>query len=90
MRLLDGFHQQPLKQKGKTMTDTTNNTNQKRQPDLYIHTKVPNGRDLKIGARIGVGFLHSDGVGVNIILEAQPIPYNGQIELIGFPPKTDN
>ena len=69
------------------MTDNQTQTTSKKTPDLYIHVKVPNGRDSKIGSRIGVGFLHSDGVGVNIILDAQPIPLNGQIELVGFPPK---
>lgn len=68
------------------MTDTTQQTTGKKKPDLYIHTKVPNGRDLKVGARIGVGFMHNDGVGINIILDAQPIPTDGQIQLIGFAP----
>ena len=70
------------------MTDNETLTTTKKTPDLYIHVKVPNGRDTKIGSRIGVGFLHSDGVGINIILDAQPIPNNGQIELVGFPPKS--
>lgn len=72
--------------KEKIMTDEVENPTQRKKPDLYIHTKVPNGRDMKIGARIGVGFLHSDGIGVNIILDAQPIPVDGQIQLIGFAP----
>jgi len=75
------------KRKENAMTDNQPQTTNKRTPDLYIHTKVANGRDSKIGSRIGVGFLHGDGVGVNIILDAQPIPLNGQIELVGFPPK---
>ena len=81
-----GFRQQP-QTKGKAMTDNQTQTTSKKTPDLYVHVKVPNGRDTKIGSRIGVGFLHGDGVGVNIILDAQPIPINGQIELVGFPPK---
>ena len=72
------------------MSDTANQTQNKNSPDLFIHVKVPNGRDTKIGSRIGVGFLHKDGVGLNIILDAQPIPYNGQIELVGFPPKNQD
>jgi len=69
------------------MTDTKTQTTEKKTPGLYIHVKVPHGKDTRIGARIGVGFLHSDGAGMNIILDAQPIPVNGQIELVGFPPK---
>lgn len=69
------------------MTVNVNPTIEKRTPDLNIHVKIPNGRDTKIGSRIGVGFFHKDGVGVNIFLDAQPIPLNGQIELVGFPPK---
>ena len=70
------------------MSDTHNETQKKRTPDLTIHTKVRSGRDTKIGSRIGVGFFHKDRVGVNIILDAQPIPLDGQIELVGFPPKS--
>ena len=68
------------------MTDTsTQLTEGKRKPDLYIHVKVPNGRDTKIGSRIGVGFFHGDQTGINIFLDAQPIPLDGQIQLVGFP-----
>ena len=70
------------------MSDIVNETPKKNTPDLFIHAKVPNGRDLKVGSRIGVGWFHKDGVGVNIVLDAQPIPHNGQIELVGFPPKS--
>ena len=70
------------------MSDTANETQKKRTPDLIICTKIPNGQETKIGSRIGVGFFHKDGVGVNIFLDAQPIPLNGQIELVGFPPKS--
>ena len=69
------------------MTDNQTPTTKSKRPDLYFYVKVPSGNGTKIGSRIGVGFLHGDGVGVNIILDAQPIPMNGQIELIGFPPK---
>lgn len=67
--------------------DFTQTTTGRRAPDLNIHTKVPGGRDTRIGPRIGVGFFHGDGKGVNIILDAQPIPVGGRIELVGFPPK---
>ena len=69
------------------MTDHQTQSGDKKTPDLYIHVKGPHGKDSRIGSRIGVGFLHGDGVGVNILLDAQPIPVNGQIELVGFPPK---
>lgn len=69
------------------MTEHTTENTAKKKPDLYIHTKVRNGRDNKIGSRIGVGFFHGDGVGINILLDAQPIPIDGQIELTGFVPK---
>lgn len=69
------------------MTDQTNNT-AKNTPDLYIYTKRP-GKYGKsdLGSRIGVGFYHKDGQGFNMILDAQPIPFEGRIELVGFPPK---
>ncbi|MEL6929884.1 MAG: hypothetical protein AAFO95_14760 [Cyanobacteria bacterium J06600_6] len=57
------------------------------KPALYIHAKVSDGRETRIGSRIGVAFHHKDGVGLNIFLDAQPLPLNGRIELIGLPPK---
>lgn len=59
------------------------------KPALYIHAKVADGRETRIGSRIGVAFYHKDGVGLNILLDAQPIPLDGKIELIGLPPKED-
>lgn len=84
-----GFQQQPLNQRRNAMTDNQTPTD-KRTPDLYFYVKVQNGDDTKIGSRIGAGFLHGDGVGVNVFLDAQPIPVNGQIELVGFPPKSNS
>ncbi len=72
------------------MTDIQKqSSDQKRTPDLYVHTKIVSGTSDRIGARIGCGFLHSDGVGVNIILDATPHvnPFSGQIELVAFAPK---
>lgn len=69
------------------MTDTTTQTTGKKVPDLYVHAKVQDGRDTRIGPRIGVGFYHGDRTGLNIILDAQPIPLDGRIELVGFPPR---
>ena len=71
------------------MTDY-NTQNETRKVDLYIHTKVMDGRKDRIGSRIGVAFRHRDGAGMNIILDAQPIPVDGRIELVGFPPKPEN
>jgi len=61
--------------------------NQNNKPALYIHAKVADGRETRIGSRIGVAFHHKDGVGLNILLDAQPIPLDGRIELIALPPK---
>lgn len=65
----------------------SDNQNQGNKPALYIHAKVADGRETRIGSRIGVAFYHKDGVGLNILLDAQPIPLDGRIELIGLPPK---
>ncbi|MBI1227774.1 MAG: hypothetical protein GC192_21245 [Bacteroidetes bacterium] len=67
------------------MTDT--NEKQGRRPDFNIHTKVADGAETRIGPRIGVAFRHKDGEGLNILLDAMPIPLNGQVELVGFPVK---
>ena len=58
------------------------------QPDLYIYAKVFDGKKSHIGSRIGVAFHHKDGIGLNILLDAQPIPLDGRIELICLPPKS--
>lgn len=62
-------------------------TQESRKPDFYIHAKVANGRSDRIGPRIGVGFKHGQGEGLNIILDAQPIPLDGRISLVGFAPQ---
>ena len=59
----------------------------KKQPDLNIHVIVPDGRSERIGARIGAGFKHREKDGYTIILNAQPIPLDGEIKLVAFPPK---
>lgn len=61
--------------------------NNKRKPDYYVHASVPNGRNNRVGARIGVVFRHKQGDGLTIFLDAQPIPVGGQIELVAFAPK---
>jgi len=71
------------------MTDLNQTTEKGNKPSVYIHAKVPQGRGTKIGAQIGAGwFFESNGdVGINIILDAQPIPVDGQLHLVGFAPK---
>lgn len=68
---------------------TTEETNQppKKTPSYYVHATVPNGRGNRIGARIGVVFNHNVGEGFTILLDAVPIPNEGQIELVAYPPK---
>lgn len=67
------------------MTETNESTG--RRPDLQIHAKVADGSKSRIGSRIGVAFRHKDGEGLNILLDAVPIPLNGQVELVAFPVK---
>lgn len=62
---------------------------EKKKPDLFIYTKVADGRGDRIGSRIGVAFKHREKEGYSIILDAQPIPLDGRIYLVGFPPKSD-
>ena len=59
----------------------------KKVPSYYVHATVPNGRGNRIGARIGVVFNHNVGEGFTILLDAVPIPNEGQIELVAYPPK---
>ena len=52
-------------------------------PALNIYTKVPDNQGgTRLGSKIGVGFTNSKGF--NIILDAQPLPLNGRIELVAF------
>jgi len=75
------------KRKEKAMTDNQTETTNKKTPDLYIHTKVSDGKSSRIASRIGCAFYHNDGVGMNIILDALPISLpHGQVELVGFAP----
>lgn len=64
---------------------------EKKKPALNIFAKVPTGDGLtKIGPQIGVAFKHGEGEGYNVLLDAQPIPLNGRIELVAFPSKTES
>jgi len=65
-------------------------TQQKNQPSHNVHVKVYKGIESRIGAQIGVAFPHGDGQGLNVILDASPIPTpGGQIELILFSTERD-
>lgn len=58
------------------------------KPALNVFAKVLNtDGTTRIGSQLGVAFTHKDGEGLNIVLDAQPIPINGRVELIAFPPK---
>jgi len=65
---------------------------QKKTPDFYVYTKVPDRNyGFKIGVRLGVAFKHNtDAGGLNILLDAQPIPVNGRIELVAFTPQKND
>ena len=63
---------------------------QKNMPDFNIHATIPQGRGTRIGARIGVAFKHGKGEGFTLYLDAQPIPLDGQIELVAYPPTTQS
>lgn len=65
-----------------------NDTSKPKKPTHNVYARVPKGIESRIGSRIGVGWAHSEGQGVNIVLDALPIPEAGQIELIIFPADT--
>lgn len=66
----------------------TDQQTSKKTPVLNVYAKVLTADgSTKIGAQLGVAFAHNEGEGLNILLDAQPIPTNGRIELIAFPPK---
>ena len=60
---------------------------EKKKPALNIFVRVPQSDGDTRLSKIGVAWKHREGEGYNIILDAQPIPHNGQIELVAFPPK---
>ncbi|MEZ4938758.1 MAG: hypothetical protein R2799_14300 [Crocinitomicaceae bacterium] len=62
------------------------NETQTNKPDFYIYAKVADDQGDRIGPRIGVAFKHKEKEGLNIILDAQPIPINGRIQLVAFVP----
>lgn len=57
------------------------------KPDLFVYAVIPNGRGTRIGSRLGVVFNHKTGGGFTIYLDGVPIPVDGQIELVAYPPK---
>lgn len=59
------------------------------KPALNIFTRRLNSDGTtSLGSQIGVGFEHKKGEGFNIVLDAAPIPIQGRIELVAFPPKS--
>jgi len=66
---------------------TTKTENQQNTPAFNIHASVPDGRNNRVGSKIGVAFKHKKGNGLTILLDASPIPVNGRIELVAFEPK---
>ena len=69
-----------------TKTETQNQGEIKKAPDFYIHAVIPNGRKDRVGSRIGRAFNHKSGDGFSIYLDACPIPVEGQISLVAYPP----
>ena len=67
------------------MTNTSEN--QQNTPAFNIHASVPDGRNNRVGAKIGVAFKHKNEKGLTILLDASPIPVNGRIELVAFEPQ---
>ena len=59
----------------KTETSIQNN-----RPDYYVYHIEGNGRNSK-WIKIGVAFNHSKGDGLNIILDALPFNFQGQLSL---------
>lgn len=57
------------------------------QPNFYVYAVLPDEDGTRVGSRLGVVFNHKKGEGFTIYLDAQPIPKDGQIELVAFPPR---
>lgn len=65
------------------------NETEKKKPALNIFVRVPTSDGDNRLSQIGVAWKHGgEGEGYNIILDAQPIPTNGKIELVAFAPKS--
>lgn len=63
-------------------------TETKNRPDFNVYTRRVNGNgETSLGTQIGVGFSHGKGGGLNIQLEAMPIPLDGKVSLVVFPVK---
>ena len=54
-------------------------------PAFIIYASIPDGRQNRIGSKIGVAFNHKNGEGMTIILDALPIPVDGQAQLVAYP-----
>lgn len=70
-------------------TEAEANGQKRNMPNLFAYATVPNGRTTRIGSRIGVVFNHRSGEGFTVYLDAVPIPMDGQIEIVCYPPRPD-
>lgn len=68
------------------MTTSKTETTKTNKIDYYIHAVVQDGRGDRIGSSIGVAFNNKNGNGFTAYLDAQPIPIDGKIKLVGLIP----
>ena len=69
------------------MTDYNEQPQEGNKPDMIVNVERPAGQNKTRLSRIGVAFKHDKGEGYTILLDAQPVPLNGEIKLVMFPPK---
>ena len=68
------------------MTDTKS---QNRPSHAVFVRRYKADGQSELGAQIGVGFSHSgENAGLNVVLDAAPIPRDGRIDLVIFPIKS--
>ena len=60
----------------------------KNRPDFNVYTKVK-GKDgeIGVGQQVGVAWKFKEKAGYNLVLNVQPIPIDGTVQLIMFEPK---
>ena len=62
---------------------------EKKKPALNVFVRVPTSDGDTRLSQIGVAWKHGgEGQGYNTILDAQPIPLDGKIELVAFAPNS--
>ena len=64
------------------------NETEKKKPALNLYVRVPQSDGDTRLSQIGVAWKHGEGEGDNIVLHGQPIPQDGKISLVAFPPKS--